>query len=463
MSEIDLNDLVDGQTLRPATILFLVVATLVLISDGFDLSAMGYVAPELIKEWHVTPRALVSVFSAGIVGLLFGAPLLSLVGDLFGRKRAIIIGLVIFGTLSLFTMGATSLRQFMVLRFLTGMGLGGVIPNVTALVAELSAKRLRGKSVIAVTMGVAAGITLPGFVAASLVPHFGWPVLLLVGGLLPLTMAVVAYYFLPESIKYLAQRNDREADARALARVLRPDLVIAGDTQIVAPISLTRRGSPRGLFANGLAFITPLMWVVVATNQMANFFSLTWLPTLLQSTGSSTSQAGISASLFSIGGLTCGFCLIAVIDRLGVIPLVALFVLGTPLVAAIAITGLSSWEHGSIIAAAGFCVTGINFGTSAVLGIIYPTAVRSTGTGWAQAAGRIGAIAAPIAGGALLTLKVPMQQLPLAPAFVLGIGALASVMLAVLSVRRFHGFNLDESPKIRSPTTTGPARSLDGS
>jgi MFS transporter, AAHS family, 4-hydroxybenzoate transporter len=279
------------------------------------------------------------------------------------------------------------------------------------------------------------------------VTRFGWPVLLLVGGILPLAVALLAFFLLPESIKYLAQRRECAAQTEKLARALRPDLLLGKTTQITAPASAASRGSLRGLFAPGLALITPLLWILVATNQMANFFSLTWLPTLLQAAGSSTAQAGHSASLFSIGGLVSGICLVFFIDRFGAIPLVALFVIGTPLVAAIGLSGLSSWEHGLIIAAAGFCVTGINLGSSAILGIIYPTAIRSTGTGWAQAAGRVGAILAPIAGGALLALKLPMQQLTLAPASLLGFGTLAAITLAVLCVRRFQGYRLDEFPK----------------
>jgi len=435
--------------------MFLIVATLVLISDGFDLSAMGYVAPELVKIWHVTPRQLVSVFSSGILGLLLGAPILSFIGDRHGRKTAILIGLAIFGAVSLLTMGASSLPQLAALRLITGMGLGGVIPNVVALVAELSPKRYRGRAIVLVTMGVAGGIALPGFVAAGLVPRFGWPVLFLVGGVLPLVVAALVIFTLPESIKYLAQRSDRSEEMKEVARRLRPDLAIDSATKFTQPLVAASRGSPADLFKTGLAIITPLLWIAVATNQMANFFSITWLPTLLQSAGSTTAQAGISGSLFSIGGLVSGICLMVVIDRLGVIPLMALFIAGTPLVAAIGIGGLPAWQHGLIIAAAGFCVTGINLGATAVLGAVYPTAIRSTGTGWAQAAGRLGAMGAPVAGGALLALKVPMQQLILAPAAVLGIGAVASAALALLCVRRFKGFRLDEHPGSANPMTPG--------
>ena len=451
IATIRVDELVDGQTLRVSSIIFLIVATLVLMSDGYDIAAMGYVAPELVKVWHVSPSQLVQVFSAGIFGLLFGAPLFSLIGDNFGRKKAILAALVVFGLLSLLTIRAHTLGQLAILRFFTSLGLGGVIPTVTALVAELAPKRMRGRLVVVVLFGVTAGIAVPGFVAASLVPRFGWAVLLFVGGIFPLVMAGIGYFVLPESVKFVAQQKDRASQLRQLARLIRPDLLIGDQTSITSATDLVpTRGSPHELFRTGLAVITPLFWIVLATNQMANFFSLTWLPMLLQSAGSTTSQAGISASLFSIGGLAGGMCLIFLIDRFGVLPLVGLFLLGTPFMAALGLRGLTSFEHGLIIAGAGFCVTGINFGVNAAVGLIYPTSIRSTGIGWCQAAGRIGAICAPLAGGALLAWRVPMDKLPLAPALVLGIGALSSAVLSILCIRRFRGLQLDEHPSLNA-------------
>lgn len=445
---MSLDDLLDGRKVGFPVIVFLAVATLALVSDGFDLAAIGYVGPELIKQWHVAPAELVPVFSAGIFGLLAGAPLFGFVGDRFGRKTAILTGLCVFGGVTLATAAASSLSQLVALRFLTGLGLGGVIPNVIALVAEVAPKRARGRFVVIASFGVPLGISCPGLVAAGLVPTLGWQVLLLVGGVLPLAVAALGLFVLPESIRFLAQRGDRLEDVRRLARTLRPDLAIGGSTQfVVAPeAQASAPGSPKGLFAGGLALVTPLLWIALAANQMSNFFALTWLPTLLQSAGASTSQAGISASLFSIGGLGGGLCLAFIIDRLGVVPIAVLFLAGAPLVAAIGLPGLSAAEHGLAIAGAGFCVTGINFGMNAVLGMIYPTPVRSLGTGWAHAAGRVGALAAPVVGGALLAMRLPMQELLLAPAAVLAAGAAACATLAVLCVRRFGGPRLSEFP-----------------
>jgi AAHS family 4-hydroxybenzoate transporter-like MFS transporter len=455
---VDLDPLIDGQRVRPATVLFLLVATLAMLADGFDLSAIGFVAPELVKQWHVPPAALAPMFSAGIFGLLLGAPLLGFVGDRFGRKTALLAGLGIVGVFTLATMAARSLPQFIVLRFLTGIGLGGVIPNVIALTAEAAPRQLRGLFIVLVNFGVPAGIAIPGLTAAALVPRFGWPALLLVGGLLPLLAAMLIGLLVPESIKFLAQRGGRDDEVKRLALRLQPSRSPAPDWRVpAARAPATAGGSPKGLFADGLAAITPMLWLALAANQMANFFSLSWLPTLLQSMGASTTQAGVNASLFSIGGIAGGVCLTFVVDRLGVI------LLGIPLMAAIGTPDLPPALFTAVIAGAGFCVTGINFCMSATLGTVYPTPVRSLGTGWAQAAGRIGSLAAPVIGGALLGLRLPMQDLLLAPAAALAIGAVAAGVLAVLCVRRFGGCRLDERPGARAHGAVphGTAQQLD--
>lgn len=445
-ASLDLNDVVDGQKIRAATIVFFIVATLLLVSDGFDISVMGYVGPELVKAWHIAPAQLVPAFSAGIVGLMFGGPVLGLLGDRYGRKRVIIAGLCAFGAVSLATMAARNITDLVVPRFITGVGLGGVIPNVVALVAEVTPRRVRGRLIVIITMGVPLGIALPGLVAAALVPRFGWPVLLLVGGILPLGMALVSMFLLPESIKYLMERGNRDAEVRRLARHLRPDLLITDTTRFTLPAAVRsgRRGSPRQLFHGDFAAVTPLLWISNAANQMANFFALTWLPMLLQATGATTAQAGVGASLFSLGGLTGGLVLLFIIDRVGVVPLVILFVLGAPLVAAMGVPLMSPTLHGVIIAGAGLCVTGINLGLTAFLGISYPTTIRSMGAGWAQAAGRVGALAAPVLGGVMLGMHLPIQQLLLAPAAAMVVGAVSCASLAWLCRRRFGGPHLDQ-------------------
>ena len=456
---IDLDDAIDGQKIRRASVVLLIVATLALLSDGFDIASIGYIGPELVKTWHVTRGELVPVFSAGIFGLLLGAPLLGFLGDRFGRKTAILAALGVVAGCTLATLAASTLTAFAALRFLTGVGLGGLIPNIVALVAEAAPKRRRGMFIVIVNFGVPAGISLPGLVAAALVPAYGWPVLLLVGGLLPLAVMGLVAVCARESIKFLVQRGGRDDQVRRMLAVIRPDLpagAVRLQPKAVAPLA---SGSPAGLFAGGLAVITPLLWLALAANQMANFFSLTWLPTLLQSAGATTSQAGVNASLFSIGGLLGGLCLTLIVDRLGVLPMVVLFLVGVPTMAAIG-HPLPPYAAGLVIAGAGFCVTGVNFTMGATLGVIYPTPVRAIGTGWCQAMGRLGSLAAPLIGGALLGLNLPFQDLLLVPAGSLAIGAAASIAIALLCRRRFGGLRIGDRAWVSATPSLSPPETV---
>ena len=441
---IDIDDAIDGQRAGSHMAPLLIIAVLALICDGFDIAAMGYVAPELIKAWHIQPAHLVPAFSAGIIGMMLGGPLLGYVGDRLGRRRVIVFGLAAIGLMTLATMAAQSVTHLVVLRFLTGVGLGGVIPNVAVLVAELSPKRIRGRMLVAIALGMPLGISLPGLVAGWVVPQWGWAGLLLVGGLLPLGVALVARLMVPESPKFLLERRDDLGGARHVLRKLRPDLAIGEETRLVAVSQAIEQGSARQLFAGTLIVVTPLLWICQAANQMANFFSLTWLPTLLQSAGATTAEAGANASLFALGGFAGGLVLLFVIDRLGTAPLVAFFVGGTPLVALMASTQLDPTVHAAVIAGAGLCVTGINFTLVALLPVFYPTAVRSLGMGWTQGVGRLGSLAAPVVGGILLEQNLPPEQLSYAPAALLAIGAVASVALAFLCMRQFGGMRVAE-------------------
>ncbi|HVR89701.1 MAG TPA: MFS transporter [Novosphingobium sp.] len=444
LGTLDLDAAIDGQQLGRRNAPLIGIAMLILLCDGFDLAAMGYIVPELVKGWQLEPVRFVSAFSAGIIGMMIGGPLLGLLGDRLGRRRVILLGLCAIGLATLATMAAQTVAHLVILRFLTGIGLGGVIPNVAALIAELSPKRVRGRMLVIVTLGMPLGIALPGLVAGLLVPRFGWQGILLVGGLLPLIVALVARLVVPESPKYLVETGGRDDEARQIIHHLRPDLAIGDDTRFAIAARDQRRGSASQLFAGSLALATPLLWICQAANQMANFFSLTWLPTLLQSAGATTAQAGGHASLFALGGLGAGAILIFVIDRLGVVPLVVMFVIGVPLVAGMASSDLGPVVHGMVIAGAGLCVTGINFGLTALLPIFYPTSIRSLGTGWTQAAGRVGGLAAPLVGGVLLQQNIPISQLTLAPALLLAVGAVASVVLAWLCFRQFGGTRVAE-------------------
>ena len=449
---MDLDEFIDGQKVRMSVVIFLTLAILSVVADGFNIAVMGVVAPELVRNWHISPHALLPLQLAGVLGLLIGAPTLGGLGDRIGRKRVIVFALLSFGVLALVSMAARNPVQLVVLRFLTGVGLGGLIPNIIALTAEVAPKRLRGMFIIIVNFGVPAGFALPGVVSAVLVPIYGWPVLFLVGGLLSLSIGVCAIPLLRESIRFLLYHGDRAAEVTRLARRLRPDLTIGTHIQFaVAVHQVGSHGwSPRRLFSNGLGIITPLLWIVLAANQFTNFFMVSWLPLLLRTTGAGTQRIGLTTTMYSIGGIVGGLALVLIIDQLGVLPIVVLFAVGVPVVALIGLPHLSAIMIAGVIAFAGFCITGNNFGINAVLGIFYPTPIRSMATGWGQALGRVGAILAQVAGSLLLSRHVPFREVFIAPAASLFIAVITALALVVFCYRRLGSYQLREATAVEA-------------
>ncbi len=443
---VDLDELIDGQRMQASVVMFLLLAILAVVADGFNIAVLGVAAPDLVRSWHISPHAILPLQLAGVFGLLIGAPSLGGLGDRLGRKWVIVGALLAFGVLSLASMAARTPAQLSVLRFLTGLGLGGLIPNIIALTAEVAPKRLRGMFIIIVNFGVPAGFALPGVVSAALVPTHGWPVLFLAGGLLSLGIGLCAIPLLPESIRYLLNRGDRTAEVARLAHRLRPDLVIDAHTRFAMAVHQGGHGgSPRRLFSDGLGAITPLLWIVLAANQFTNFFMVSWLPLLLRSIGAGTQRIGLTTTMYSVGGIVGGLALVFIIDQLGVLPIVTLFAVGVPVVALIGLPHLSAIAIAGIIAFAGFCVTGNNFGINAVLGTLYPTPIRSMATGWGQALGRVGALLAQVAGGMLLSRHVPFAEVFIAPAASLLLAVVAAALLGLLCYRRMGGYRLGEA------------------
>lgn len=449
---IDIGRLVDEQKIGWFNIALLVLSFLAIMGDGYDILALAFAAPSLVGQWHVDRAALGPVFSASLFGILFGAPILGYIGDRYGRKKAIVLGCLIYGVFTLAAMAATSLTQLAVLRFLTGLGLGGLMPNTIALNAEFAPKRLRGTLVIIMFTGITLGGAIPGWIASSLVPTYGWQSLFFVGGVGPIVIAIILALVMPESIKFLVYHPRRRAELVRLASILKPGLAVAPETRFV--IAGEEKKPPftlKLLFQGGLAVITPLLWLLFAINLMSFYFLNSWMPIVFQGAGLSPQDAALTLSMFQIGGTVGGLLLSVLIDRFGMAAVFVLFVLSCPIVAAMGATGMSTGHLLVVVTAAGFTVLGLQFGINAISGLIYPTAFRSNGSGWAFAIGRFGSIIGPILGGILIGMHLPTQQLFYFPAAFLAVGAVAAFVLMRLCVARFRGYHLDDKAAAPAP------------
>ena len=459
--EIQIDALVDGQKIRWFNISLLLWSWLAMFADGFDISALAFAIPELVRQWgHAGPEFRYAQVASN-VGVLIGAPLLGYVGDRFGRRVAIVLGSVIFGAFTLAMTQATSINELTVLRFLTGIGIGGLMPNTIALNAELAPHRWRATLVVLMFTGITLGSGTPGAVAGWLVPNFGWQVLFIIGGVVPLAVAVCVWFALPESVKFLAKRPERNAELLKTARVMRPDLEIASNAVFKAP---PPAGTPahgamahapaggvgilglREIFRGSLRFITPLLWLCFATTLMANFFLNNWTPLILEGNGLSPKEAAFASGGYHVGGTIGGLLVSLALNRYGYSAIVALFVLAPIAIFSMGLEGNSHAMTAIFTCVAGFAVLGVQFGNNACAGLIYPTEARSNGVGWALGIGRIGAIIGPLVGATLIAQKMPLNELFAWASSPMALGAVAAVGVTALCYSRFKSLKLDERP-----------------
>jgi AAHS family 4-hydroxybenzoate transporter-like MFS transporter len=399
---IDVADFIDNQPVGGFQIRLLVTCAAVLFLDGFDTQAIGYVAPALAKEWGLSRGALGPVFSAGLFGLMIGALVFGPLADRVGRRKIIIFSTLAFGVGALATAFVEGVNALLVIRFLTGLGLGGAMPNAIAMTSEFNPRRRRATMVMIMFCGFSIGAALGGLLAAVLIPSFGWRSVFAVGGVTPLIMVVLLARSLPESVRFLALAGHRPEPVAALLSRIAPQAVFARDARFVVNEAELKGMPVQHLFREGRTGATLLLWVVFFMSLLDLYFLANWLPTVLNDLGASVSAAAAIGSLLQVGGVVGTFALGSVIDRFSFRALALVYFVAVFAVGAIGQLGHAATLVAIAIFAAGFCVVGGQIAANALAAGFYPTAVRATGVGWALGIGRVGSIVGPLVGGALM-------------------------------------------------------------
>ena len=431
---IDLSRLIDeGRT--GAFITRLVIITfLLVIADGFDIAAIGFAAPGMTRDFAIQdPNVIGRMIAASLIGILFGSPIFGWVGDRYGRKVAIIISCFLFGALTWATAWAQSPAQVMALRFIAGFGIGGLLPNVAALISEFAPARYRAAVIIFTFTGVAFGGAMPGLVAATLVERFGWQVIFHVGGTFPIAVSILCLWMLPESIKYLVLKGRNREAAGVLAQ-MDPYSKMDNETTLVVPGDAGQKNNLGALFQGPLAMLTPLLWLLFIVTLMGYFFLLGWTPVVLQAARIDPSKAAIAGVLLQMGGVVAGLAMFwfRLMERFALWPIIIFFAVAVPAVAGIGYAATAQAE-GVIFAlqfVAGVCCLGVLFSINALSGIIYPTAVRSSGSGAALGIGRLGSIVGPIVGGILIARGLPIDQLYIYASLPFAAGCIVALVMS---------------------------------
>jgi len=434
--EIPVSRLLDERGLSSFQIKLLVWSFFIVLIDGYDIAAIAFAAPSLAREWALKPGALGPVFSASLIGVLFGSALFGWVGDRYGRKAALVGSNLLFGVFTLAAAYAANLDQMFWLRLLAGLGIGGVIPNVVAINAESAPRNLRATLAIIAVGCVPLGGAIPGFVAAAYVPQYGWPILFMIGGIVPILIGLAAAFGLPESIKYMTLHESQRGKMEKLVAEIRPGFQVPPNARFVIEDEKQYPGfNPSYLFRDGLALITPLLWLLFALNLMGYFFLISWTPTLMTAAKLPPATAALAGASLQVGGTIGALVLCWWLQRHRFLAVSILFVIAVPVVASIGYAGLTS-QTAVLVATflAGFFVLGIQSGINVVGALVYPTSLRANGSGWELGIGRIGSIVGPLVGA--LFVGMPVQNLYMWSALPFAGGAIVCFVIYRLNAAR---------------------------
>jgi AAHS family 4-hydroxybenzoate transporter-like MFS transporter len=416
---VDVQAFIDEQRFSPFQWAILVLCFLVVAADGFDTAAVGFIAPSLVQQWGIARSSLGPVMSAALVGLGIGALAAGPFADRIGRKTVLVLSVFFFGIWSLAAARATSIESLTLLRFFTGLGLGAAMPNAVTLMSEYAPARIRAVAVNAMFCGFSCGLAIGGLASAWLIPHFGWPSVLVAGGVGPIALTVLLILLLPESVQFLAVRkNADQRIARILQRIApHPGLdecrFVARDDR-AGNASGARERSGAGartqwalavVLSSRYRFGTLMLWLAYFMGLLIYYLLTNWLPTLFKDTGFSGEKAALMTSLFPLGGVAGNLSVGWIMDRFVGHRVVALtYVLVGALVLLVGQgVGHQLWL-GTLIFLTGTVATSAVTSMSALAASFYPTRARATGVAWMLGVGRIGGVAGALVGAALMGL-----------------------------------------------------------
>ncbi|NML16042.1 MFS transporter [Azohydromonas caseinilytica] len=372
--------------------------------DGFDVLVMAFTAASVSAEWRLSGAELGVLFSAGLLGMAAGSLLLAPMADRWGRQPVILLCLVLISVGMLLSALSGSHVELAAMRALTGLGIGGMLASVTVITAEYSSAKYRSTNIALQSAGYPLGATVGGVIAAWLLSHYGWRSVFVFGGVVTAVMIPVVLWRLPESVDFLVARRPRNALQRLNTQLLKMGQPALAELPVAATgAGAAASGKVSSLFKGELAGATAAIWAAFFLLMFSFYFALSWTPKLLVAAGLSAQQGITGGVLLNIGGMLGGSLLGVLAVRLRLVPLVA----GSMLLAALSLAAFAAVTgHLNLAFAAAFAIGLFLFasmaGLYAIAPVVYGAAVRTTALGWAIAAGRVGAIVAPLTAGMLL-------------------------------------------------------------
>src|SRR5216683_4278355 len=419
----------ENQRIGPVQLRVLALCTLIQICDAYDVNAIAVTVPSLTHAWSLPGPAFTQAFVWSSIGILVGALASGPIGDRLGRRPLLLGSVAIYGLASLLTAFVGSLPMLSLMRFLTGVGIGGAFPGAATLTGDYAPHRRRALMIMVSFTGAPFGGFLCGQAAALLLPTFGWPSIFALGGIVPLAMLPILWFWLPESPRFLAAKaNPTPREAKLLRR-----LDIAPG-QAATQLDLAQGNPIKLLFGEGYALQTILLWIIFFCSLLNLFLFAYWLPQVLHLIGMTPAEAARASSYRELGAMMAVLYLGVLIDRFGAErALAAHYAAGILFIAGIALLTMPYLILIGAIFFAGMTIVGSQTGANGACGKLYPARMRASGLGWALGIGRLGGIAGPALGGYLLAAGLRPPMIFLSACFFMLVAAVATALL------RFRG------------------------
>ena len=404
--QIDVNSIVDHAKLTPFHFNVVAWCLLIILFDGYDLAINGVTLPLLMNDWGLSAVQAGMLASTALAGMMFGAMIFGSLADKIGRKKVIMICIVLFSGLTFAGGFASNPTEFGILRFLAGLGIGGVMPNLVALTSEYAPKKLRSTLVTTMFSGYAVGGVMAALLGSWFTPNFGWQIMFFIAGI-PLFLLPLIWKFLPESLSFLVKQN-KQAEARKIVSRMAPNLKVTEMTTFTLPQeNVPEAANVVSLFRRGRAVNTILFWIAFFSCLLTMYALSSWLPKLMMAAGYSMDNSLMFMMVMNIGAVVgiIGGGILA--DRFHLKPV--LMFLGIMGAIVMSLMGFQSNQFllYILVFLAGAASIGSQMLLYSYVAQFYPLAVRSTGIGWSSAIGRMGAIVGPILIGGLLGMNLP--------------------------------------------------------
>ena len=413
-SEQIVADVIDQGKISAQQMLVVALCLFFNMLDGFDITAMAVVASAVATELNLTPDKVGWILSTPLAGMMAGAMILAPVSDIIGRRKLIIISICLVGASIVVTANATSLAEFILLRFISGMGAGAMLASQATLAAEYSPEKYRALSVAVVTSGYPMGAMMTSVVADFIMPEYGWRGMFWFGGVFTLSMAFVAWALIPESLKFLFLRRPENALARVngiLGKMKKP---ILAEMPVVTTENKTKDSNVVQVVAKLLSpehcTTTLTLWAAFFLCISTLYFLMGWIPALIEATGYSASVGRDAFFRFNLGGVMGVYMMGWMSTRWKLSTLIFVLSFSSAIgmvVFAYAPNNLPLLM--TLILIIGILQQGGFTGFYAAASKVYPTEIRSTGIGYAIGLGRLGAVAGPAIAGYLIVAGFDMS------------------------------------------------------